>query len=102
MTLSISRLFTLGNRSAHLFLKANNSSRINLAKVISGISIPPSKYPLARRDESIVDDFHGTKVVDPYRWMENPDLPETQAWVTELNKISEPFLAQGRTLLLLV
>jgi prolyl oligopeptidase len=94
--MSLRRVFSLGNRYTHVLLKANNISPINLAKVMSGISyFRPSKYPLARRDESIVDDFHGTKVADPYRYLEDPDLPETQAWVTELNKISEPFLNQG-------
>lgn len=33
----------------------------------------------ARRDD-VVDDFFGTVVADPYRWLENPADPETQAW----------------------
>uniref|UniRef100_A0A914PB11 Peptidase S9A N-terminal domain-containing protein n=1 Tax=Panagrolaimus davidi TaxID=227884 RepID=A0A914PB11_9BILA len=32
-------------------------------------------------------------VSDPYRWMEDPELPETKAWIKELNKISGPYLS---------
>jgi hypothetical protein len=35
-------------------------------------------YPPARRDDTIVDEYHGTKVTDPYRWLENPDAPESR------------------------
>jgi prolyl oligopeptidase len=49
------------------------------------------KYPVAKTD-NVVDDYFGTKVADPYRWLENPDSPETQAWVAAENKLTYDFL----------
>ncbi len=49
-------------------------------------------YPPARRGDT-TDEYHGTKVADPYRWLENPDAPETKTWVEAENKITEAYLA---------
>jgi prolyl oligopeptidase len=49
------------------------------------------EYPETAKDGT-VDDYHGTKVADPYRWLENSDSPETVAWIKKENAISLPYL----------
>ncbi|HUO60397.1 MAG TPA: hypothetical protein VMU24_06990, partial [Candidatus Acidoferrales bacterium] len=51
------------------------------------------QYPEARKSAQ-VDDYHGTKVADPYRWLEDADSPETRAWVESENKLTFGYLEQ--------
>ncbi|MDQ3012587.1 MAG: S9 family peptidase, partial [Acidobacteriota bacterium] len=50
-------------------------------------------YPIAKKDDQ-VEDYHGTKVADPYRWLEDPDAPESRAWVEAENKVTFEYLNQ--------
>ncbi|MCA9939337.1 MAG: S9 family peptidase [Anaerolineales bacterium] len=47
----------------------------------------PRLYPLAPQDD-IVDDYHGTLVADPYRWLEDPEAAATRAWVAAQNELT--------------
>ena len=48
-------------------------------------------YPETRKvDQS--DDFFGTKVADPYRWLEDDNSAETAAWVAAENKVTFGYL----------
>jgi prolyl oligopeptidase len=57
--------------------------------------IPKLSYPATRRVD-VADDYHGTKVADPYRWLEDDNSPETTAWVEAQNKVTFGFLEATR------
>jgi prolyl oligopeptidase len=48
-------------------------------------------YPIARMDE-VVDDYHGTPVADPYRWLEDALSADTHAWVAAQQRLTQAFL----------
>ena len=49
------------------------------------------KYPQTRKTDQ-VDDYHGVKVADPYRWLEDDKSAETAAWVEAENKVTFGYL----------
>lgn len=51
------------------------------------------RYPEARRVD-VVDVYHGVEVPDPYRWMEDEAAEETQAWLSEQDRIAERFFGE--------
>jgi len=53
----------------------------------------PLTYPTTRKAD-VVDDFFGTKVPDPYRWLEDDNSAETKAWVEAQNKVATGYLEQ--------
>jgi prolyl oligopeptidase len=55
-------------------------------------STPAVAYPPTTQG-TVVEDYHGTKVADPYRWMENLDGPDVAAWIAAENAVTDPYLA---------
>jgi prolyl oligopeptidase len=51
----------------------------------------PLNYPKTRKTDAF-DNYHGVKVSDPYRWLEEPDSEETQAWVEAQNQVTFGYL----------
>lgn len=51
------------------------------------------QYPQTRKVEQ-TDDYHGTKISDPYRWLEDDNSAETKAWVEAQNKVTFDYLNQ--------
>ncbi|KAL8582884.1 hypothetical protein ACOMHN_014107 [Nucella lapillus] len=49
-------------------------------------------YPQAYRNSSVVDNFFGKVVHDPYRWLENPNSKETKDFITAQNTISKAYI----------
>lgn len=51
------------------------------------------KYPVTKTVKQ-EDDFFGTKVADPYRWLENDNAADTKAWVVKENAVTQQYLKQ--------
>ncbi|WP_255373538.1 prolyl oligopeptidase family protein [Chitinophaga sp. CF118] len=54
----------------------------------SGIS-----YPQTRKTD-VTDNYHGTSIADPYRWLEDDNSADTKAWVKEENTVTQSYLAK--------
>ena len=55
--------------------------------------LPPGSYPETRTVDQR-DDFHGTEVADPYRWLEDQNSPEVAAWVRAQADLAEAHLSR--------
>ena len=52
---------------------------------------PSLNYPETRKDD-VVDEYFGTMVPDPYRWLEDDRSPETMEWVKKQNELTFGYL----------
>ena len=59
----------------------------------NGAPTPTLTYPRAKTVDQI-DDYHGTKVADPYRWLEDTDSTDTREWIDAENKLTFGYLDQ--------
>ena len=72
------------------------SLAVSVALMISDLAYaqnPASNllYPKSKVVDQI-DDYHGTKINDPFRWLEDVDSEETKNWVVEQNKLTFDYL----------
>ena len=79
---------TISQLAVHLRLALSVFSTLLLStlSVAQGLG-----YPQTRKDNQ-VDDYHGIKVADPYRWLEDDNSAETAKWVEAENKVTFAYL----------
>jgi prolyl oligopeptidase len=77
------RFARVGEIYAMLFLLVS-------AALVAGDNSASGPPPTQRDD--VVDDYHGVKVPDPYRWLEDQSSPEARAWIKAQDDYSRPIL----------
>ncbi len=85
--------------AALAFVGCNKAAPAVVPKPVAAKKVAPKPakpagfvYPKARRGDT-AEAYHGTRVTDPYRWLEDPDSQETRAWIDAQNKLTHPYLA---------
>ncbi len=74
----------------------NKLAAMSVMMTIAGTALAqqqiPVTYPDTRKVDT-VDDYHGKKIADPYRWLEDDNSADTKAWVEAQNKVTQGYLA---------
>ncbi len=76
---------TINNTKNAAQQTANSSQKIDFKKI-------PVNYPSITKDSSVIDDYFGKKVADPYRWLEDDRSEATAKWVKAQNKTTFSYL----------
>ena len=77
--------------TALLFASCGSGDKKETAQVFPPI---PVTYPETFRDTTVFDDYHGTRVADPYRWLEFDTAANVEAWVTAQNEVTFGYLSK--------
>src|SRR5215207_170758 len=86
--LSLAAITSLLPRSEAQSITGPNGTASAPARSSSDLKIV---YPESKRVEQ-VDDYFGTKVADPYRWLEDETSTETKAWIEDQNRVTFGYL----------
>ncbi len=83
-----------GRKSSHTFavntLFVKGLISLFVAVLFAATAMCQIRYPATRKVDQR-DDYHGTTIYDPYRWLENDTSPATSAWVNEQSKFTEAY-----------
>ncbi len=71
----------------------NNIIFFYILMMISTVSLSQIKYPEIKKTDQ-ADNYFGTIVPDPYRWLEDDNSEETKKWVADENKVTEGYLSK--------
>lgn len=92
------RAFNLGHAYRRFVGLAWSCALILIAGLPGGILAQGSKGspvgPPATRTDNVTETLHGAKIVDPYRWLEDQDSPDTRAWLTAQNEYTQSLLGK--------
>jgi prolyl oligopeptidase len=72
-------------------MKMKRSLLFIMAVFFTACASETFEYPESKKLD-VVDDYHGTEVADPYRWLEDPNAEDTKAWVRAQNDVTFPYL----------
>lgn len=73
------------------FMSCTGNKKSSTSTAAQGITV---QYPETRKDNSVIDNYFGHDVPDPYRWLEDDMSKETAEWVKAENKTSFSYLEQ--------
>jgi prolyl oligopeptidase len=70
--------------------------RLRLALTLLALLTPLAEaqrpqYPPTTKGD-VVDEYHGTRIADPFRWMEDLGSADTKAWIAAQNAVTQAYL----------